>query len=70
MYLVFLAHTLLIREMGQGRVREWAQAVVTTIGEACRRVLRETMGKTITWAIERANDGRSDERIKIHLALV
>ena len=71
MYLVFLAHTLLIRQMPQGRVREWAQAVATTIGEACRRVLRETLGKTITWAIERATgDGWSHERIKAHLALV
>src|SRR3712207_5608687 len=33
MYLVFLAHTLLIREMKQSCVREWARGVVTTIGE-------------------------------------
>ncbi len=69
LYLVFLAHTLLIREMRQGRVGEWARGVVTTIGEACRGVLRETLGKTITWAIERAmEDGWSHEKIKSHLA--
>jgi hypothetical protein len=34
-------------------------------------VLRETLGKTISWAIERATlDGWHLERIKVHLALV
>ena len=71
MYLVILAHTLLMRQMRQGRVSEWARAIVTTIGEACRSVLRETLGKTITCAIDRAMcDGWSNERIKAHLALV
>lgn len=70
MYLVFLAHTLLIREMKQGRVSEWAHGVATTIGEACRSVLRETLGKTIQWAIDRATcDGWSHEQIRAHLAL-
>lgn len=71
MYLVILAHSVLMREMRQGRVSEWAREVLTTIGEACRSVLREAMGKTIEWAINRATcDGWSHERIKAHLALV
>jgi hypothetical protein len=69
MYLVILAHSLLVAEMKQGRVREWATSMLTTIGEACRAVLRETLGQTLTWAIDRAADGWSHEKIKAHLAL-
>jgi hypothetical protein len=65
-----LAHSLLMAELQQGRAREWAHRVLTTIGEACRAVLRETLGKTIAWAIERATaDGWGQERIITHLAL-
>ncbi len=70
MYLALLRHSLLVHEMRQGRASEWAHAVLTTVGEACRWVLRETLGKTITWAIERAtSDEWSHEKIKTHLAL-
>lgn len=70
MYLVMLAHSLLMAELRQGRASEWAHRVLTTVGEACRAVLRETLGKTITWAIERATtDGWGQERILTHLAL-
>lgn len=70
MYLVMLAHSLLMAELRQGRASEWAHRVLTTIGEACRAVLRETLGKTISWAIERATtDGWGQERIITHLAL-
>jgi hypothetical protein len=70
MYLVMLAHSLLMAELRQGRASEWAHRVLTTIGEACRAVLRETLGKTISWAIERATtDGWGQERIIAHLAL-
>jgi hypothetical protein len=71
MYLVMLTHSLLVSDMRQGRVSAWAHRMLTTVGEACRAVLRETLGKTITWAIERATaDGWSHEHIKAHLALV
>ena len=71
LYLVLLVHSLLVAQLRQGRVRAWAIETLTTIGEACRAVLRETLGKTITWAIERATlDGWQQERIKAHLALV
>ncbi len=69
-YLVLLVHSLLMAQLRQGRVRDWACATLMTIGEACRAVLRDTLGKTITWAIERATlDGWQPERIKAHLAL-
>jgi len=71
LYLVLLVHSLLTAQLRQGRVSGWAQETLTTIGEACRAVLRETLGKTISWAIERATlDGWNKERIKAHLALV
>ena len=54
LYLVLLAHSLLVAAMQQSRAGEWARVTLTTIGEACRAVLRETMQRTITWAIERA----------------
>jgi hypothetical protein len=70
MYLVLLVHSLLMVQLRQDRVREWATATLTTIGEACRAVLRETLRKTITWAIDRATQDRwPTERITTHLAL-
>jgi len=70
-YLVLLVHSLLRAQLRQGRVRDWACMTLTTSGEACRAVLRETLGKTLTWAIERATlDGWQPERIKVHWALI
>jgi len=70
LYLVLLVHSLLMAHLRQGRARAWATETLTTIGEACRAVLRETLGKTISWAIERATlDGWQPERIKAHLQL-
>lgn len=70
-YLVLLAHSLLMAQLRQGRVSAWANETLMTIGEACRAVLRETLGKTISWAIERATlDGWEPARIMAHLNLV
>jgi hypothetical protein len=70
-YLVLLVHSLLMAQLRQGRARAWATETLTTIGEACRAVLRDTLGKTISWAIERATlDGWQPIRIKAHLQLV
>ena len=64
MYLVMLTHSLLMAQMRQGRARDWAHTVLTTIGEACRAVSRETLGKTISWAVEQATtEGWTQERI-------
>ena len=69
-YLVLLAHSLLMAQLRQGRVSAWASESLMTIGEACRAVLRETLGQTIAWAIERAAlDGWAPERIVAHLNL-
>jgi hypothetical protein len=70
LYLVMLAHSLLMSEMQQGRVSEWALSILTTIGQACRSVQRETFETTINWAINRAlSDGWTHEQIIAHLAL-
>jgi len=70
MYMVFLAHSVLMRQLRQGRAREWAQERLTTIGQACMSVLRQTFSDTLSWVIERIeNDNWDFQRIKIQLAL-
>ena len=70
LYLGLLVHRLRVAQLRQGRGRAGAHETLTTIGEVCRAVMRETLGKTITWVIERATlDGWHPERIKPHLAL-
>jgi hypothetical protein len=70
LYLVMLAHSLRMAELRQGRASEWAHRVLTTVGEACRAVVRETLGKTISWALAWATmEGWGQERILTHLAL-
>lgn len=56
MHLVFLAYTLLMRELRQSRAKEWALNRLTTIGEACRAMLRETIRTTLEWAISQVTE--------------
>jgi hypothetical protein len=70
MYLVMLAYSLLMSRLRQGHAQEWAYRKLTTIGEACRAMLRETMRTTITWAVEHVRDKLwSIERVIAHLNL-
>jgi hypothetical protein len=70
MHLVMLAYSLLMRQLRQGHAYEWAFQKLTTIGQACRAILRETLRQTLTWAIERAKEGNwSPERVVTHLGL-
>jgi hypothetical protein len=70
MYLVLLAYSLLMRQLRQGHAYEWAFQKLTTIGEACRAILRETLRRTLTWAIEHVTDRLwSTERVVAHLGL-
>jgi len=70
MYMVFLAHSELVGWMRQGRAREWAHAMLTTVGEACRAALRETLAKTLEWALERVTkEGWDVARVKTALSL-
>ena len=70
MYLVMLAHSLLITQMQQGRACEWARERLTTIGQACRAALRDTLRKTIAWIVEHVTaQGWDEGRIVAGLAL-
>jgi hypothetical protein len=42
---------------------------LTTIGESCRLIARETLAKTLTWVVERAQEGMTLPDIKRQLAL-
>ena len=71
LYMVFLAHSVLMRQLRQGRACAWALERLTTIGQACLAVLRQTLSQTLTWAIDRVQcDGWSREQVKTHLSLV
>ncbi len=70
LYLVFLAYSILMRQLGQSRARGWALERLTTIGQACMAVLRQTLSDTLAWVIERIEIDRWDfQKIKVHLAL-
>jgi hypothetical protein len=71
MHLVMLAYSLLMRQLGQGHAYEWAYRQLTTIGEACRAILCETLRQTLTWAMERSssNPWWTKERVIAHLGL-
>jgi DDE superfamily endonuclease len=69
MHLVVLAYTALMRQLQHDRAQEWAKMRLTTIGEACRQIFRETLGKTLEWVVERAHEGLSVPEIKHQLAL-
>jgi hypothetical protein len=56
MYLVMLAYSLLVRQLRQNRAQEWALQRLTTIGEACRAMLRETLRTTLGWAIKQVTE--------------
>ncbi len=71
MYLVMLAYSLLMKQLRQVHAYEWAFQKLTTIGEACRAILRETLRKTLTWAMERIGDPYwSQERVIAYLGLL
>jgi hypothetical protein len=70
MYLVMLAYSLLMKHLRQSHAYEWAYHQLTTIGEACRAILRETLRQTLTWAMEHIQDPAwSTERVIAHLGL-
>jgi hypothetical protein len=71
MYLVFLSHSLLMRPLQRSRPCAWALQKLMTIGQACWAVLRQALGFTITWALERfGNDHWDAQQIKQELALI
>ena len=70
MYMVFLAYSVLLTQMQQNRVCEWARERLTTIGQSCMAVMRETLSNTIAWVVDQIEiNGTSFKRIKVQLAL-
>lgn len=69
MYLVFLVYSHIMSHLRHARAQNWAGSRLQTVGEACRAALRETLAKTLEWAIQHANEGWSLAQIKTHLAL-
>jgi hypothetical protein len=55
-YLVMLAYSLLMSQLRQSCAREWALHRLTTIGEACRAMLRENLRATLAWAIKQVTE--------------
>jgi len=56
MHLVMLAYSLLMSQLKQGRAKDWALCRLTTIGEACRAMIGETLRTTLAWAIEQVTE--------------
>lgn len=69
MHLVLLAYTALMRQLKHDRAQEWAHTRLSTIGESCRLITRETLAKTLTWVVARTQEGMSLSDIKRQLAL-
>ena len=69
MHLVVLAYTALMRQLQHDRALDWAHVRLMTIGESCRSIAREILGKTLAWAVEQAQQGMSLPDIQQRLAL-
>ena len=70
MYLVMMAYSLLVGQLHQARPRDWALVKLTTVGEACRAILRESMRDTIAWAIDQVvNKSKKHDKIIAQLGL-
>ena len=68
-YLVSAAYSLLMRSLHQSRPQDWARTMLTTIGEACRAVKAETLGRMLDWVVEKLTiDHWSSADIKAVLA--
>ena len=52
MYLVMMAYSLLTSQLKQARARDGALCKLTTIGEASRAMMRETLRQTLAWAVD------------------
>ena len=69
-YLVFLAYSLLLPQMSGNRARDWSTALVSTVGDACRAVLRDTLARTIRWVVDKVREHAwSSEKVCATLAL-
>jgi hypothetical protein len=71
MYLVMLAYSLLMRQLGRSHAYDWAYHKLVTIGEACRAMLYETFRTTLAWAITHVEEyGWSLDQVFAYLNLI
>jgi hypothetical protein len=70
MYLVMLAYSLLMSQLRDNRSKDWALHRLTTIGEACRGVMHETLRTTLAWAIDQiTKNSQNKEHVMAQLGL-
>jgi hypothetical protein len=70
MYLVMLAYSLLMSQLNDSRAKDWALHRLTTIGEACRGVMHETLRTTLAWAIDQVTGNlQNKEHVMAQLGL-
>lgn len=70
MYLVMLAYSLLMHQLGNRRARKWSYCRLKTIGEASRAMLRENLRTTIRWGLDQIlNKSRSYNHVMTQLGL-
>jgi hypothetical protein len=70
MYLVMMAYSLLTSQLKQARARDWALCKLTTVGEASRAMLRETLRQTLTWAVDQiVNESRRHKEMLMNFGL-
>ncbi|NLH99402.1 MAG: IS701 family transposase, partial [Chthonomonadales bacterium] len=70
MYLVMMAYSLLTSQLKQARARDWALCKLTTIGEASRAMLRESLRQTLAWAVDQiVNRSRKHKEVLMQLGL-
>jgi hypothetical protein len=51
-YCVFLAYSLLMRDLDKTSVSDWASVKLTTIGESCRALFRDSTRAMIAWIVD------------------
>ena len=51
-YCVFLAYSLLVRQLDKTSLSDWAGVKLTTIGESCRALLKVSLRSLIEWVVE------------------
>ena len=66
-YMVFLAYSLLMRELDKTSVSEWASVKLTTIGESCRAMFRESIRTMIDWVLDRIETCGDSLRDRTHV---
>ena len=60
-YCVFLAYSLLVKELDKTSVSGWASVRLTTIGESCRALLKESLRNLIGWIVSQLEWSRGDK---------